>query len=58
MSGHHNNVNALNNLDKIASKLSNYKSQVNTLNDALKALKAKNHDLTAQLKSKIIKNLA
>ena len=46
MSGHHNNVNALNNLDIIASKLSNYKLHVDTLNYALNALKAKNHDLT------------
>ncbi|WP_137598186.1 endonuclease [Paucilactobacillus kaifaensis] len=47
--GHNNNVNTSQNLDKIASKLSNYKSQVNTLNDTINALKAKNHDLTAQL---------
>lgn len=47
--GHQNNVNTSNNLDKIASKLSKYKSQVNTLNDAINALKAKNNDLTVQL---------
>lgn len=47
--GHQNNVNTSNNLDKIASKLSKYKSQVNTLNDAINALKVKNNDLTVQL---------